>query len=306
MNHEPVLLTEAIAGLAIRANGIYIDGTFGRGGHTTAILETLSPKGCLLAIDKDSAAIAAAQRLASQDQRFCVVQGSFAEVARYVDERGWLGQVDGILLDLGVSSPQLEDPDRGFSFLREGPLDMRMNTTTGTTAAQWLEHASGEEIADVFHRYGEERYARRIAQAIVLARQTQRIATTTELAGIIKAAHPAWSEDKHPATRCFQAIRIFINHELDDLKSALAQSLHVLKSGGRLVVIGFHSLEDRVVKQFIQQHTKGDIYPRDFPVMQAQLKPLLRWVNKKITPGFEELSKNPRARSAVLRITEKL
>ncbi|OGT21306.1 MAG: 16S rRNA (cytosine(1402)-N(4))-methyltransferase [Gammaproteobacteria bacterium RBG_16_57_12] len=304
--HLPVLLEEALEGLKIKENGIYIDGTFGRGGHSGAILAQLGEEGQLLGIDKDPEAVRAAQTRFGGDNRFAIVQGTFAAIKNHAVNRWWLGKVDGILLDLGVSSPQLDDSNRGFSFRLEGPLDMRMDFTSGMSAAHWLAQAAEREIAEVLREYGEERFARRIARAIVAARQESPIVTTLRLAEIVRQANPAWERDKDPATRSFQAIRIFINSELEDLEIALAQALEVLGPGGRLAVISFHSLEDRIVKRFMRAQSRGDEFPPDLPVRHAQLNPRLQLVGKAIRPGEAELARNPRARSAVLRIAEKL
>lgn len=306
-NHNPVLLTEVVAGLAIKPDGIYIDATFGRGGHSKAILEKLGPQGRLLGIDKDPQALQAAAEQFSHDERFSMERGSFAMIQSLVDKHNWQGKVSGVLLDLGVSSPQLDDPARGFSFLRDGPLDMRMDPEHGLSAAQWLNSAKEADIAEVFFKFGEERFSRRIANAIVRERALAPFETTGRLAEVIKVANPAWERDKHPATRCFQAIRIFINNELTDLPQCLEQSLNVLGTGGRLVVISFHSLEDRIVKRFLRGKAKGDDTPTWIPLMANQLKqPKLRLIGRAIKPGDEEITINTRSRSAVLRIGEKM
>lgn len=304
--HRPVLLDEVIEGLKIRPDGLYVDGTFGRGGHASAVLERLGPDGRLLAMDKDPEAVAMAQRLFAGDPRFDIEQGSFAGLREVLSARGLIGKVNGVLLDLGVSSPQLDDAERGFSFRRDGDLDMRMNPDAGISAAQWLKDVGEQELAQVFKTFGEERYAKRIARAVVRARQESPLTRTKQLAEIIAAAHPNWERGKDPATRCFQAIRIFINGELEDIKSVLPQAVECLTEGGRLVVISFHSLEDRIVKRFIREQVRGDDFPRDLPVTQSQLQPKLRAVGKGIKPNEEELDRNPRARSSVLRIAEKL
>jgi len=304
--HRPVLLEEALQGLNIKANGNYVDGTFGRGGHSGALLSCLSQEGHLLALDKDPAAITEAEHSFSDDSRFTIRQASFANLKQEIIAMGWLGQVDGILLDLGVSSPQLDDATRGFSFLQEGPLDMRMDPSQGQSAATWLAAAREQDIARVLKEFGEERFAKRIARAIVHAREEQPIATTGQLAAIVAAAVPTREPGKDPATRSFQAIRIFINKELDDLKACLDDVLDVLKPGGRLVVISFHSLEDRMIKRFIREQEKGDSYPPDLPVTQMQLHPRLRAVGKPVRPSDAEVSINPRARSAIMRVAERL
>jgi len=304
--HRPVLLEEALRGLNIKANGHYVDGTFGRGGHSGALLSRLNQEGRLLALDKDPAAIAEAEHSFRDESRFTIRQASFANLKQEVTTTGWLGQVDGILLDLGVSSPQLDDATRGFSFQQEGPLDMRMDPTQGQSAADWLATAREQDIAQVIKEFGEERFSKRIARAIVNARQEQPIATTGQLAAIVAAAVPTREPGKDPATRSFQAIRIFINKELDDLKTCLDDVLDVLKPGGRLVVISFHSLEDRLIKRFIREQEKGDSYPPDLPVTQLQLHPRLRAVGKPVRPTDEEVRTNPRARSAIMRVAERL
>ena len=304
--HRPVLLEEALQALNIKTNGYYVDGTFGRGGHSGALLARLDKDGRLLALDKDPAAVAEAQRRFGEDRRFAVRQASFAKLKQEVTTLGWLGQVDGILLDLGVSSPQLDDASRGFSFQKEGPLDMRMDPSQGMSAASWLAEAREQDIARVLKEFGEERFAKRIARAIVNARAEQAITTTGRLAAIVAAAVPSREPGKDPATRSFQAIRIFINKELEDLKTCLEDVLDVLKPGGRLVVISFHSLEDRIIKRFIREQEKGDRFPPDLPVTQIQLHPRLCAVGKPVRPNEEEVRTNPRARSAIMRVAERL
>lgn len=304
--HQPVLLSEVIEGLAIQPQGIYIDATFGRGGHSKAMIERLGAQGRLLVIDKDPSAIAVAAQQFGGDPRVIIEQGSFAVLREAVQQLGWLGKVNGILLDLGVSSPQLEDPQRGFSFMRDGPLDMRMDPSVGIDAATWLNSAKESAIAEVLREYGEERHARRIAARIVSERVSQPFLTTGHLAATIAAAHPSWEQGKHPATRCFQAIRIFINHELEELQTCLAQCLDVLAVGGRLAVISFHSLEDRIVKRFIRGHRRGDDLPIELPLVEKQLPRKLCNIGRAIKPSALEIKSNPRARSAVLRIAEKL
>jgi 16S rRNA (cytosine1402-N4)-methyltransferase len=305
-SHRPVLFEEALAALHIRPDGIYMDGTFGRGGHAGGILERLGPAGHLLALDKDPQAVDTARRRFGQDSRFEIVRGSFATLERCVKERGWERQVDGILLDLGVSSPQLDDAGRGFSFRLDGALDMRMDPEQGQSAAEWLAVAAEREIARVLQEYGEERYAKRIARAIVNARSDAPITTTRRLAEIIKAAHPRWEPGKDPATQSFQAIRIHINAELDDLRAVLPQTLPALRPGGRLAVISFHSLEDRMVKRFIRDESRGDQFPPGLPVPQSALTPSLKAVGKAQYASEAEVAANPRARSAVLRVAERL
>ena len=304
--HQPVLLEEALQALNIKANGHYVDGTFGRGGHSGELLSRLGKEGGLLALDKDPSAIAEAKQRFGQDARFAIRQASFANLKQEVTTLGWLGQVDGILLDLGMSSPQLDDASRGFSFQKEGPLDMRMDPGQGQSAANWLAEAREMDIARVLKEFGEERFAKRIARAIVKARTEQAITTTGQLAAIIAAAVPTREPGKDPATRSFQAIRISINKELDDLKACLDEVLDVLKPGGRLVVISFHSLEDRLIKRFIRQQERGDEFPLDLPVTQIQLQPRLRAVGKPVRPTEAEIRANPRARSAIMRVAERL
>lgn len=303
--HRPVLLDEVLDALKPQPDGIYVDGTFGRGGHAQAILNQLGEKGRLFAMDKDPQAVKTAKQLFAGDARFSIEHGSFAQLEDHLSARHWVGRVNGILLDLGVSSPQLDDAQRGFSFRREGTLDMRMDTSGGLSAEQWINQAKEADLAKVFRDYGEERFAKRIARAIVNSRNEAPIRTTTKLANIIAAANPAWEQGKDPATRCFQAIRIFINRELDDLQRFLPQSLTLLAKGGRLAVISFHSLEDRIVKRFIRDQSRGDQFPPDLPIPASQIKPKMRPVGKAIYPGEQEVSDNPRARSAVLRVAER-
>ncbi len=305
--HRPVLLHEAIELLAIHPAGVYVDGTFGRGGHSGAILAGLGPDGALLAMDRDPEAVAEAHRLAREDGRLWVEHAEFSRLVERVEAHGWLGRVDGILLDLGVSSPQLDTPERGFGFLNDGPLDMRMNPQPGhPSAADWLADAAEGEIASVLRDYGEERHARRIARAIVRARAQQPIMRTGRLAEIVAAAHPAWERGRHPATRSFQAIRIHINRELEEIASVLEQAVRVLAVGGRLAVISFHSLEDRLVKRFFKTRARGDELPRGVPVTADALAPGLRLLNRGQRPSAAEVAANPRSRSATLRGAEKL
>ncbi|MEJ2214294.1 MAG: 16S rRNA (cytosine(1402)-N(4))-methyltransferase RsmH [Gammaproteobacteria bacterium] len=305
-SHQTVLLQEAVDALKIESSGCYVDGTFGRGGHSREILKRLGSDGCLLAMDKDARAIEAGEILAEQDQRFRIQQGSFLGMAELVAEAGQQGKVNGILLDLGVSSPQLDDASRGFSFNQDGPLDMRMDDNNGETAAEWINRAEEGEIANVLKEYGEERFSRRIARAIVEARLTLPFATTRQLAEVVSSAIPKHEKHKHPATRSFQAIRIKINHELEELQQVLGQALDLLASGGRLVVISFHSLEDRIVKRFMRDQSRGDRLPAGLPVQFEQSNAVMKLVGKAVFAGEQELSINPRARSAVMRIAEKL
>ena len=305
-NHHPVLLEEALEALNIEENGIYIDGTFGRGGHAREILNRLGQNGQLIAIDKDPEAIRNAREQFKTDPRFSIERGSFAMLEQLVDHRGLLNKVNGLLLDLGVSSPQLDDPQRGFSFLKEGPLDMRMDTESGVSAKEWLATASEDEISRVLKTFGEERFHRRIARAITGTREESPIQTTNQLAEIVFKAIPRHEKHKHPATRTFQAIRIFINHELEDVSRCLQQVINVLAVGGRMVVISFHSLEDRIVKRFIRDQSRGKPFPPDLPVRAEELQCKLKPIGKAIRPGKEEVARNPRARSAVMRIAERV
>ncbi len=306
--HITVLLDEAVEGLAVRANGCYLDGTFGRGGHSRLILEKLGPDGRLLGFDKDPLAIATGNALAAEDGRFVVVQRSFAELADELAQRGLAGQVSGILLDLGVSSPQLDDAERGFSFMQDGPLDMRMNPDAGVSAAQFIATAAEEEIARVFKEYGEERFAKRMARAVVLRRAEQPFERTADLAQVLTVANPAWEKGKNPATRAFQGLRIHVNNELGDLERGLDAVLDNLEVGGRLVVISFHSLEDRIVKLFMRKHAKGEMdkLPRDLPIIPKAFEPRLKLIGKPVFASEAELAANPRSRSAVMRIAEKV
>ncbi|MGA7801767.1 MAG: 16S rRNA (cytosine(1402)-N(4))-methyltransferase RsmH [Gammaproteobacteria bacterium] len=303
--HRPVLLDEVLAGLNVQADGRYVDGTYGRGGHAGALLERLGPEGRLLAIDKDPQAVAAGAERFGADRRFRVERGSFAALEQLVRSLGWQDAVNGVLFDLGVSSPQLDDARRGFSFLSEGPLDMRMDPDSGTSAADWLVRASEREIADVLWRYGEERFSRRIARALVAARAERPLTTTAQLAELVARAIPGREKHKHPATRSFQAIRIYINNELDDLEQGLRQAVDVLRPGGRLAVISFHSLEDRIVKRFMRREAQGEPIPADLPIRGMPPAGRLRLVGKAVKPGVDEIADNPRARSAVLRIAER-
>ncbi|MGC3872066.1 16S rRNA (cytosine(1402)-N(4))-methyltransferase RsmH [Halomonas sp. GXIMD04776] len=303
--HASVLLEGAVDTLIHDADGVYLDGTFGRGGHARAILARLGGGGRLLAIDRDPQALAEARRI--KDQRFSMHADIFSRLGDIAREQGVHGQLAGILLDVGVSSPQLDDPERGFSFLRDGPLDMRMDPDSGESAAQWLSHASESDIAWVFKTYGEERFAKRMARAIVERRRQAPITRTGDLAELLKAAHPAWEKGKHPATRAFQALRIHVNRELEELDVALEAALAALAPGGHLVVISFHSLEDRRVKRFIRHHVRGDTHlPRGMPVRDDQLARRLEPLGKARRPGREEVEDNPRARSAVMRAARKI
>ncbi|MES9812394.1 MAG: 16S rRNA (cytosine(1402)-N(4))-methyltransferase RsmH [Candidatus Thiodiazotropha sp.] len=304
--HDSVLLQPSIEALKIDPAGIYVDATFGRGGHSRQILHALGERGRLLAIDRDPEAAAFGRKTFGQDARFRIVQESFAMLAEVSEQAGLMGRVNGILLDLGVSSPQLDQAERGFSFTKDGPLDMRMDPDSGISAAEWLAQAEMKQIAEVLKAYGEERHAKRIARAIVEARTQNPITSTLQLADIVSRANPAWEKSKHPATRSFQGIRIYINSELDALQRALQSVIDVLGIGGRLAVISFHSLEDRIVKRFMRDQAKGDRYPPGVPVTRDSMQPRLRLVGKAVRPGDDETTANPRARSAVLRVAERL
>ncbi len=310
--HVPVLLGPVLEGLNIKASGCYVDGTFGRGGHSSAILERLTAEGRLIAIDRDPQAIASAPEALLSDPRFELIRGESAQLEKFIDERGLRGSVDGVLLDLGVSSPQLDEAGRGFSFLRDGPLDMRMDPDAGISAAEWLARVDEKELKRVLKTYGEERSAARIARAIVAARDEAPIETTVQLADIIAAAAPAHGQKRHPATKSFQAIRVFINGELDQLKSALEQSVNVLRkttalrSGGRLCVISFHSLEDRLVKRFIREASREPEQYRGMPSVPAEYRPKLKPIGRLIEATAAEIAANRRARSARLRVAERM
>lgn len=304
--HISVLLSESVEQLVTDPNGLYIDGTFGRGGHSRCVLAKLD-QGKLLGFDKDPVAIAHGEALQNEDQRFQIVQDSFATMKEYIPQKLSLdGKVDGVLLDLGVSSPQLDDASRGFSFLNDGPLDMRMNPGVGQSAAEWIATADEKELADVIYQYGEERFSRRMARAICEYRVNTPITTTKQLANIVAEANPAWEKGKHPATRAFQGIRIFINNELGDLEQGLEAATEALKVGGRLVVISFHSLEDRMVKRFMKLKAKGPELPRHLPIQHDQMKTEFRTLGKAIKPSKGEVDLNVRSRSAVMRVLERV
>ena len=303
--HETVLLREAVSALVTTPAGYYVDGTFGRGGHSRRILDSLDTTGHLLAVDKDPFAQQVALELAANDSRLSFFHGSFAELPGQLQRMG-IAEVDGILLDLGVSSPQLDDAARGFSFQHDGPLDMRMDTSRGQTAAEWLAGAGVEEIADVLKEYGEERFAKRIAAAIVEACDKGSMETTGELARVVSEANPRWEKHKHPATRAFQAIRIRVNRELDDLQQLLDGAVDLLRVGGRLVVISFHSLEDRIVKRYMRDMARGQPIPRGVPVPESALDRRLKIIGKAVKPSAEEVSANARSRSAIMRVAEKI
>jgi len=301
--HSPVLLSEVLNALKLRVDGIYVDGTFGRGGHSQALLAQLNENGRILAFDRDPEAVKIGQILAAKDKRFKIIHSTFSELKHHCAAHHLIRRIDGLLLDLGVSSPQLENAERGFSFLREGPLDMRMNPEQGLTLEKWLSTASVTEITEILKTYGEERHARRIAQAIFHHRLT--VKNTKQLADIVAAAHPAWEKGKHPATKTFQALRIFINRELQELETVLPQAVEMLAPAGRLVMISFHSLEDRMVKRFIRNQARGVDFPDNLPIKACDIHSPLRAIGKPIRPSAEEILRNPRARSAILRVAER-
>jgi 16S rRNA (cytosine1402-N4)-methyltransferase len=302
-SHASVLLTELVAALAIRPHGIYVDATFGRGGHSRAILAALGPQGRLIALDRDPEAIAAGAVLL--DPRFSLHHAAFSEFDAVLDRLG-IGQVDGVLLDLGISSPQIDTPERGMSFRFDAPLDMRMDTTQGETAADFLARATQAELERVIRHYGEERFAHAIAKALVAARRERRVSTTGQLAALVAQAVRTREPGQHPATRCFQALRIHVNRELEELSLVLPQCLDRLAPGGRLAVISFHSLEDRIVKRFLRDQSRPPQLPSRLPLRADQLPaPKLRLVGKPIEAGAAELAANPRARSALLRVAER-
>ncbi|WP_413285838.1 16S rRNA (cytosine(1402)-N(4))-methyltransferase RsmH [Vibrio sp. MA40-2] len=309
--HISVLLNESIDGLAIKPNGVYIDGTFGRGGHSRNILSKLGENGRLYSIDRDPTAIAEAKKI--DDSRFTIIHGPFSGIADYAAQFDLVGKVDGVLLDLGVSSPQLDDAERGFSFMKDGPLDMRMDPTSGISAAQWLLEAELDDITWVLREFGEEKFARRIARAIVTHREDEQkepLTRTSHLAKLISDVSPSREKKKHPATRSFQAIRIYINSELEEIDLALKGALSVLAPKGRLSVISFHSLEDRMVKRFMRKESRGPEVPHGIPLTEQQISALgsaaLKTVSKAIKPSSDEVEVNNRSRSSMLRIAEKL
>lgn len=304
--HIPVLLSEVLQYLDVKPEGLYIDATFGRGGHSTEILRKLNAEGRLLVMDKDEEAIEVALKLAQDDPRIVVRQGSFIRIKEWINKLGWNEKINGIIMDLGVSSPQLDDAKRGFSFLQKGPLDMRMDLSQKLRACDWLNQASEQELTKVFREYGEERFSGRIARAIVKARTDRLIEDTAELADIVSKAHPRWEKHKHPATRVFQAIRIYINDELRELQMGLESCLDVLAVGGRLLVISFHSLEDQLVKRFMRKHASGGDIPLGLPVREDQLNIRLKCIGRSVRASDLEVASNPRARSAILRIMEKV
>jgi len=306
LEHQPVLLEEAINALNIKADGVYVDATFGRGGHSESILDCLNDSGRLLAFDQDPQAVSYGRRRFENDKRIEIIHCNFRQVANMVAERGLDKKIDGVLMDLGVSSPQLDDAARGFSFTRSGPLDMRMNTEEGESAVQWLSRVSLNDLTHVLRKYGEEKSARRIAKAIIASRNEMEIEDTRQLAEIIVNAVPGYEKHKHPATRSFQAIRIYINEELQALEQGLHAAVSVLAVAGRLAVISFHSLEDRIVKRFMRTMTSPPSIPAGLPVMNADIVVPYRLVGKPCVPGEEEITRNPRARSARLRVLERV
>ncbi len=303
-SHVSVLKQQATQALIGDRNGMYIDATYGRGGHSAQILEALGESAALLAIDRDPAAVSDARERFAADARFSIAHGNYSQIGEFATH--WRGQVAGVLFDLGVSSPQLDQAQRGFSFDRDGPLDMRMDPTSGEPLSQWLATVDEQTLATVFREYGEERYARRIARKVVEQYASGSISGTLELAEVIKAAHPRWEKHKHPATRCFQAMRIHINGELDHLRAALEAAVDLLRPGARMVVISFHSLEDRIVKRFFRQESSAPELPRGLPVQQKDLACRLRLVGKATRPDEAEVGANPRARSSIMRVAEKL
>ena len=304
--HVPVLLGPVLEGLNVKQDGLYVDGTFGRGGHSRAILELLNADGRLIASDRDPQAIASAPGSLTADPRFELIRCDFAELAARIEEKGLTGRVDGLLLDLGVSSPQLDEAARGFSFLRDGPLDMRMDPDRGISAAAWLQSVEEQELKRVIRKYGEERQAARIARAIVAVRETGAVTTTKRLADAIASVFPTRPYKRHPATRTFQAIRMFVNQELEQLEAVLPRTIEMLARGGRLCVISFHSLEDRLVKRFIRDASREPEQYRGMPNVPEQYRPKLRAIGRAIEAAAEEIAANPRARSARLRVAERV
>jgi 16S rRNA (cytosine1402-N4)-methyltransferase len=304
--HTPVLRDEVLEGLAVRSDGCYCDATFGRGGHTAEILAALGASGRVIAIDRDPEAVAAGRRRFAGEPRLTLIRGSFGRLEELVRATGFKGKLNGVLMDLGVSSPQLDEARRGFSFMQDGPLDMRMDNETGQSAAHWLTHAGEGEIARVLRSLGEERFARRIARSLVAAREAAPIETTAQLARIVADAVPTREPGKHPATRTFQAIRIHVNGELEELEAALPQAVELLASGGRLCVISFHSLEDRLVKRFIRREAQGDPVYAGLPQIPPHARPRLLRVGRAIRPQAAEIERNPRSRSSIMRIAERV
>lgn len=303
--HISVMLNESVDMLVTNENGLYVDGTFGRGGHTRLVLDRLE-KGRLLGFDKDPVAISYGRALEQEDERFSIVQDSFASMSDHIADVFGVDKVDGVMMDLGVSSPQIDDAERGFSFMNDGPLDMRMNPDKGQSAAEWIATVSEKDMADVMYQFGEERFSRRIARAICEYRAHTPILTTLQLSKIVAEANPAWEKGKNPATRAFQGIRIHINNELGDLEVGLEAAANALKVGGRLAVISFHSLEDRMVKRFMKLKAKGPELPRHLPIQNAHLDIKFKTIGKAIKPSQSEVSDNVRSRSAVLRVLERV
>ena len=303
--HIPVLKREALTALNIQSSGSYIDATLGRAGHARAIAEQLSQQGSLLCLDRDPRAIELGQQIFADDARVQIVQGEFASMRQLISEFTQVEKVDGILMDLGVSSPQLDQAERGFSFMRDGELDMRMDPTQGESAAQWLARVEEPDLVKVLFELGEEKFARRIANAIVLTRTESKIETTLQLASIIENNIPKKDKHKHPATRTFQAIRLYINQELRQISEALPQAVELLNQGGRLAVISFHSLEDRIVKRFMRSLSTPNLPPKNIPVSADAYKTPLKLIGRAIKPSRAEIDANPRARSSVLRIAER-
>jgi len=306
VEHLSVLLEESVTAVLGDVNGVYLDGTFGRGGHSRKLLQQLSEQGKVFGLDRDPQAVSAGRELEEEETRFSMIYGAFGDIKEIAGRHDLLGQFDGILLDLGVSSPQLDQPERGFSFLRDGPLDMRMDPGSGVSAEEWVNTTSAEEMARVFKLYGEERFSKRIARAVVDARAENPITRTDQFAQIVKQANPSWERDKHPATRVFQAVRIEINEELSELEKFLDCSLQLLKPGGRMAIISFHSLEDRIVKRFLKQKARGEDFPKGLPVTQDMIRPTLKIIGKALKASDQEVGSNPRSRSAVLRVGEKI
>jgi 16S rRNA (cytosine1402-N4)-methyltransferase len=304
--HTPVLLHEVLDALGVHAGGRYLDATFGRGGHTAEILARIGAQGRVVAIDRDPEAIRAGLEVFASEQRLTLVRLPFSQLAQVIAGAETAARFDGVLLDLGVSSPQLDDAARGFSFTQDGSLDMRMDNSTGSTAAQWLAKASEQDIVRVIREFGEERFAKRIARAIVQARHEQPIVRTLQLAAIVAAAVPVREPGKHPATRTFQAIRIHVNREFEEIEAALAATLDVLAPGGRLCAISFHSLEDGIVKRFMQKHSQEDPVYAGLPDIPAHARPKLRRIGRAVHPSAEEVGRNPRARSAIMRVAERV
>lgn len=303
--HVPVLKREALAALNIQPDGVYLDATLGRAGHASSIVDSLGSKGRLIALDRDPRAIELGHSVFAHDSRVKIIHGEFARMAALLAEFTEVEKVDGILMDLGVSSPQLDQSERGFSFMRDGELDMRMDTSRGESAAQWLARVEESDLVKVLFEFGEEKFARRIAKAIVLSREQERIETTLQLASIIEQNIPKKDKHKHPATRTFQAIRIHVNQELSQITEALPQAVSLLNQGGRLAIISFHSLEDRIVKRFIRKHSTPNLPPKNIPVTAEAYQTPLIAVGRAIKPSRDEVHQNPRSRSSVLRVAER-